>query len=206
MTVSRSQRGFTLLEALVVLMITAMVAVVLVQGFGLLLGTRTAVQDKLVAVNEAVLEQSLFLEPIRGIVPDYPERPHIFVGEPERLHGITVRPLQARTGTPVPFTLTLSYDPRTDRTSLTYQEENTPPLVVGGWAGRKGAFAYRDLTGNWLEAWPPKNSLDAPQTPWLIRLEKGSGFPTNMVASVGGTHRRALRFRDTPFGPETPMP
>lgn len=201
-----AQRGFTLLEALVVLMITAMVAVVLVQGFGLLLGTRTAVQDKLVAVNEAVLEQSLFLEPLRGIVPDYPERPHIFAGEAERLRGITVRPLQARTGTPVPFTLTISHDARTDRTSLIYQEENTEPLVVGGWAGNRGSFAYKDLTGDWLAAWPPKDSRDAPQTPWLIRLEKGSGFPTNMIASVAGTHRRALRFRDTPFGPETPTP
>lgn len=201
-----SQRGFTLLEALVVLMITALVSVVLVQGFGLLLGARTTVQDKLVSVNEAVLEQSLFLEPLRGIVPDYPERPHVFVGEAERLHGITIRPLQARTGTPVPFTLTISYDAKADRMALTYQEDNASPLVVGTWAGRKGSFAYRDLTGDWSTAWPPENNPEAPQTPWLVRLEKGTGFPANMVASVGGTHRRPLRFRDTPFGSDTVAP
>ena len=195
-----SQRGFTLLEALVVMMITALVSVVLVQGFGLLLGARAAVQDKLVLVNEGLLEQSLILEPLRGVVPDYPERPHVFVGEAERLHGITIRPLQARTGTPVPFTLTFSYEARSDRTSLVYQEDNTDPLVVTSWPGRKGAFAYKDLTGDWTTNWPPKNKLDAPQTPWLIRLERGTGFPANMVASVSGTHRRHLRFRDTPFG------
>ncbi len=200
------QRGFTLLEALVVLIITSLVSVVLVQGFGLLLGARTSVQDKLVSVNEALLQQSLFLEPLRGIVPDYPERPHQFVGAPDRLHGITIRPLQGRAGTPVPFTLTISYDSRSDSSSLTYQEDNSPPLVVGSWPGRKGGFSYRDLTGEWTPTWPPKNSLDAPQTPWLIRLEKGTGFPANMVAGVAGTHRRPLRFRDTPFGPETPMP
>ncbi len=200
------QRGFTLLEALVVMMITALVSAVLVQGFGLLLGARVAVQDKLVLVNESILEQSLILEPLRGVVPDYPERPHVFVGEAQRLHGITIRPLQARTGTPVPFTLTMSYDARTDRTSLTYQETNTDPLVVGTWPGRTGAFAYRDLTGDWNESWPPKDKLDVPQTPWLIRLERGAGFPANMVASVNGTHRRHLRFRDTPFGADLTSP
>lgn len=199
-------RGFTLLEALVVLVITGLVSVVLVQGFGLLLGTRTSVQDKIVAVDETVIEQSLFLEPLRGIVPDYNERPHIFVGEAQRLHGLTARPLQARAGTPVPFTLTIGYDASSDRTSLTYQEDNAAALVVGAWEGKTGAFSYRNMQGDWLEAWPPKDDPRAPQTPWLIRLERGTGFPKNMIASVSGTHRRPLRFRDTPFGANEPLP
>ena len=199
-------RGFTLLEALVVLVITGLVSVVLVQGFGLLLSARTSVQDKVAAVNEAVVEQSLFLEPLRGVVPDYPDRPHLFTGDAQRLHGMTARPLQARAGTPVPFTLTLTYDRQSDLTTLTYQEDNTDPLVLGSWEGEKSAFAYRDITGPWQEAWPPQGNPQAPQTPWLIRLTKGAGFPSNMVASVGGTHRRPLRFRDTPFGAETPSP
>jgi hypothetical protein len=181
-------------------MITGLVSVVLVQGFGLLLGTRTGVQEKLVAVDQAVIEQSLFLEPLRGVVPDYPDRAHMFVGEPQRLHGLTARPLQARTGTPVPFTLTIDYDATADLSTLTYQEVMTEPLVVGTWPGRTGAFAYRDLSGPWHEAWPPPERPEAPQTPWLIRIERGAGFPKNMVASVAGAHTRPLRFRDTPFG------
>jgi prepilin-type N-terminal cleavage/methylation domain-containing protein len=196
-------RGFTLLEALVVLVITSLVSVVLVQGFGLLLSARTSVQDKLVEVDEAVIEQSLFLEPLRGVVPDYPDRPHIFAGEAKRLHGMTTRPLQGRTGTPVPFTLTISYDSPSNLSTLTYQEDNTPPLPLGSWQGETGAFAYRDIQGAWRETWPPENDPRAPQTPWLIRLERGTGFPKNMIASVNGTHRRPLRFRDTPFGADT---
>jgi len=201
----KQSHGFTLLEALVVLVITGLVSVVLVQGFGLLLSARTSVQDKVAAVNEAVVEQSLFLEPLRGVVPDYPDRPHLFTGDAQRLHGMTARPLQARAGTPVPFTLTLTYDRQSDQTTLTYQEDNTDPLVLGSWDGAKGAFAYRDITGPWQESWPPQGNPRAPQTPWLIRLTKGTGFPSNMVASVGGTHQRPLRFRDTPFGAETPV-
>jgi prepilin-type N-terminal cleavage/methylation domain-containing protein len=194
------RRGFTLLEALVALVITGLVSVVLVQGFGLLLGARTSVQDKIVAVDETIVEHSLFLEPLRGVVPDYPERPHLFVGEPQRLRGLTVRPLQARTGTPVPFTLSIAYDPRNNRSTLAYQEDRAEALVVGAWEGKTGSFSYRDLSGPWREAWPPEDDPQAPQTPWLIRVERGTGLPKNLVASVGGTHRRPLRFRDTPFG------
>lgn len=191
-----------MLEALVVLVITGLVSVVLVQGFGLLLGARESVQDKIVAVDQAVLQQNLFLEPLRGVVPDYLERPHIFQGEAQRLRGLTVRPLQARTGTPVPFTLTITREANLN--TLTYQEDDTEPLIVGSWEGETGAFSYRDISGPWREAWPPQDDPNAPQTPWLIRIERGTGLPKNMVANVGGTHRRPLRFRDTPFGAASP--
>lgn len=203
---SAPSRGFTLLEALVVLVITGLISVVLVQGFGLLLSARTSVQDKIVAVDEALVEQNLFLEPLRGVVPDYPDRPHMFIGEPQRLHGLTARPLQARAGSPVPFTLTITYERQTNRTSLTYQEDNTEPMIIGSWEGEKGAFAYRDIAGAWRDTWPVQDDQKAPQTPWLIRISKGTGFPANLVASVGGTHRRPLRFRDTPFGSDAPSP
>lgn len=195
-----ASRGFTLLEALVVLVITALISVVLVQGLGLLLGARTSVQNRLVEIDEAVIEQSLFLEPLRGVVPDYNERPHTFTGDGKRLHGMTTRPLQGRSGTPVPFTLTISFDPSSDLSTLTYQEDNARPLPLGSWRGETGTFSYRNLTGPWLEAWPPEDDSLAPQTPWLIRLERGTGFPKNLVASINGTHQRPLRFRDTPFG------
>jgi hypothetical protein len=120
------------------------------------------------------------------------------------MSGLTARPLQARTGTPVPFTLAINYDPGSGLSTLTYQEQNARPLTVGSWEGKTGSFAYRSITGPWREAWPPEGDTEAPQTPWLIRIERGTGFPRTMIASVGGTHRRPLRFRDTPFGAGAP--
>jgi hypothetical protein len=192
--------GFTLLEALVVLIITSLVSVVLIQGFGLVLSARTSAQNKLVAVDEAVLEQNLFLEPLRGILPDFPEKPNVFGGDAQRLHGITTRPLQGRTGTPVRFSLSMDYNTGSNMTSLIYAEEGMPPLRLGSWEGGKGAFSYRDRSGPWTDVWPPPGSPDAVQTPWLIRIEKGSGFPENLVASISGPHQRRLRFMDTPMG------
>lgn len=206
MSERRAARGFTLLEALVVLVITGLVSVVLVQGFGLILAARTSAQNKLVAIDEAVVEANLFLEPLRGILPDYPNQPHIFSGEPQRLRGLTARPLQARPGAPTPFTLTIDYDASSNRSVLTYQEENAQPVALGSWEGSEGAFAYRDRTGEWQGVWPPQSDPQAPQTPWLIRLEKGSGFPRNMVASVSGAHQRTLRLMDGPFGMNASQP
>jgi type II secretory pathway component PulJ len=195
--------GFTLLETLVVLVITGLVSLVLVQGLGLVLAARTTAQDKVVDIDEAVLRQNLFLEPLRGILPDYPERANIFAGEARRLHGLTARPLQGRTGTPVGFALSMDYDSSRGQTSLTYQEQNAEPLILGYWEGADGAFSYRDRTGQWSETWPPSADADVVQTPWLVRVEMGSGFPSTLIAHVDGAHQRRLRFMDTPYGNTT---
>src|SRR5262245_35439863 len=95
--------GFTLLEALVVMVITSLVSVVLVQGFGLILSARASVETKLVDVDHAILQNNILLEPLRGIVPDYPNQPNVFAGSATTLQALTTRPLQGRTGTPVGF-------------------------------------------------------------------------------------------------------
>jgi len=191
--------GFTLLEALVVLVITSLVSVVLVQGFGLVLSARTSVENKLTDVDQAILQNNILLEPLRGIVPDYPNQPNVFGGAETELRGLTTRPLQGRTGTPVGFKLTFDYDSSRDETRLTYQEVNAEAKVVGRWEGHRGTFAYRDRTGPWSEVWPPPTA-DSSQTPWLIRVEVGTGFPSTFIASLNTTHQRRPRFADGPMG------
>ena len=195
------QSGFTLLEALVVLIITGLVSVVLVQGFGLILAARTSVQDKLVDIDQQVIQRNVFLEPLRGILPDYPNRPNVFSGDARRLHGLTVRPLEERPGVPVSFTMWLDYDRGENQTSLAYQEQGAEILVLARWSGERGSFAYRDRTGDWTAVWPPAQNVDqAPQTPWLIRVDLGFGYPQSVIASVAGAHQRPLRLLDTPLG------
>ncbi len=195
---ARQTRGFTLLETLVVLVITSLVSVVLVQGFGLILAARTSVQTKLVDLDRLVLERNLFLEPLRGILPDYPERPHVFVGEARQLHGLTARALEERLGAVVPFTLSMEFDAGKDRTSLIYQEESAEPRTLGSWEGDVGAFSYRDRVGDWQDSWHPDPAVTS-QTPWLIKLDLGTGFPSSLIASVAGPHQRRPRLQDV-FG------
>ena len=190
-------RGFTLLEVLVVLVITSLISVVLIQGFALILGARNSFQTKIVGLEQVVLKQNVLLEPLRGVLPDYPNRPNVFHGETKTVRGLTVRSLQSRPGAPVGFSMTMNYNPREDETELVYQESGFAPEVLGRWEGPEGAFQYRDRKGSWLEAWPP--NPDVPQTPWLIRLDMGVGFPSSFVVSVNGPHQRVFRMVDLPF-------
>ena len=198
LAVKPSERGFTLLEVLVVLVITSLISVVLIQGFALVLGARTSVQNKIVGLEQIILKKNIFLEPLRGILPDYPDRPNVFHGETRVVRGLTVRPLQSRLGTPVGFTMSLDYDSQHDETELTYQEQGFAPQTLGRWEGTDGAFRYRDQAGPWLEAWPPNPNV--PQTPWLVQLDMGAGFPSSLVANISGPHQRILRIQDLPFG------
>lgn len=193
--------GFTLLETLVVLVITALISVVLVQGMGLVLSARTSVESKLVDADQFILQRNVLLDPLRGVVPDYPDRPNIFSGQLRQVRGFTVKPLQERLGSPVGFTMAMDYDSGTDETFVTYRELGSEPLVVARWPGNVGGFYYRDRTGDWNEAWPPAGVAadTVPQTPWLIRVEMGEGVPSSLIASVDGAHRRPFRLADTPF-------
>jgi len=191
--------GFTLLEALVVLVITSLVSVVLVQGFGLILSARTSVETKLVDIDQAILQNNILLEPLRGIVPDYLNQPNVFAGTATTLQALTTRPLQGRTGTPVGFKFSFNYDTSRNETQLIYQEVNAEPKIVGRWEGRGGTFSYRDQTGAWAEVWPPPTADSFTQTPWLIRVEVGEGFPSTFIASINTTHQRRPRFSDGPM-------
>ena len=203
---SHPNAGFTLLEALVVLVITSLVSVVLVQGFGLVLSARTSVESKLVDADQYILQSNILLEPLRGVLPDYPEKPNIFQGANRQLHGLTARPLQERFGAPVGFTMTMNYDSSSDETLMMYAEQGSAPVIIGRWPGNTGGFYYRDVTGDWSPTWPstqPSDQLPV-QTPWLIRIEMGAGVPSSLIASVAGAHRRPIRLMDTPFA--TPAP
>ena len=190
--------GFTLLEVLVVLVITSLISVVLVQGFSLILSARNSVQNKIVGLEQVILKQNVFLEPLKGILPDYSDRPNVFGGEPQAVRGLTIRPLQSRIGTPVGFYMSMDYDAQRDETELVYEENGLPPQSLGRWAGSEGKFLYRDRIGKWLDTWPP--NPDVTQTPWLIQLVMGSGFPSSLIVSLNGPHQRTLRFQDLPFG------
>lgn len=197
----RDSAGFTLLETIVVLVITALVSVVLVQGMGLVLSARTSVENKLVDADQYILQRNVLLDPLRGVIPDYPERPNIFNGQLRMVHGFTVKPLQERLGSPVGFTMAMDYDSGANETVMTYREDKSDPIVIARWPGNVGAFYYRDRAGPWNESWPPPGTGDNPvsQTPWLIRIEMGEGTPSSLIASVDGSHRRPLRMIDTPF-------
>jgi len=190
--------GFTLFEVIVVLVITGLISVVLIQGLGIVLTARTSFASKILDVDRIVLKQNLLLDPLRGVVPDYSDRPYVFKGTSRELRGLTVRTLEERMGTPTGFTFKLDYLSGRDETVVIYQEEARDPVEIVSWKGNSGALSYRDRTGEWSEIWPIDDKSS--QTPWLIRLVTKSEEVPTIVASVVGTHRRVIRMQDMNMG------
>src|SRR5689334_15080098 len=98
-------RGFTLLEVLVVLMITSMVSVILFQGLGSILAIRNSAGATVLDLRNLVLQRNIISDPIRGIIPDHARGEHIFAGDAHEMHGLTIRALGEAAGAPRPFDL-----------------------------------------------------------------------------------------------------
>jgi general secretion pathway protein J len=201
MSGARSQKGFTLFEVIVVLVITSLISVVLIQGLGLVLTARTSVGNKLLHVERTALTRNMVLEPLRGVVPDYADHPYVFKGTARQIRGLTVHALQEPFGTPTGFTYTLNYYSDRDETAVTYKEEGREPVELDHWPGNFGRFSYRDRSGAWSDIWPINDQVS--QTPWIIRIDPGVAESATLVASVAGTHRRIYRLQDTPAGLQT---
>jgi hypothetical protein len=191
------------LEVLVVLVITGMLAAVLTQAFGFILQIRVSVLNKIVGLEKTAVTRNLYLAPLEGLIPDYPEKPDVFVGSENRIHGLTTHSIENRPGTLVPFEMYFEYAANDSRMTLVYRERGREPITLGGWPGNTGRFTFRDRSGPWLSAWPPARTADGlrpDQTPWSIRIEMGTGFPAAVVAYVRGPHDRIIRMQDSVMG------
>ena len=191
-----SLKGFTLFETLVVLVITALMGAVLMQGFGIVLATRLSVTNTIANLQDTVLKQNIPVEPLRGILPDYKANPNEFHGQARVLNGQTLRPLLSPPGAPTPFKMTLDYDGARNMTALVYEEPGRPKTELAQWPGSSQSFKYRDIAGEWVSVWPPQASTS--QTPWLIWIDVGQGLAP-LIASVAGPHDRVTRLQDSPF-------
>jgi len=191
-------RGFTLLEMLVVITITGMLASVLIQGFSSVLSTWGRVSEIILDLEKKIIDHNLMAEPLTGVIPDYRDQGDVFQGDQRRLRGLTLRPLNQPTGVPAGFGLYFEYDPAADQTTVVYLERGFDPVNLVHWDGNSGRFEYFGRSGKWERTWPPK-APDAPQTPTLIKLEtEDSQLIPTMVVRVFGPHNRRLRIEDVP--------
>lgn len=193
-----SNRGFTLLEVIVVLMISGLIAAILMQGLSIMLETRLRVSGTIDNLEQAGIQTSIVTTPIRGLLPDYLDGPDVFVGDKKRIRGLTLSPLQGTAGAPTGFGMILDYDIVDDMTSLTYYERGYDPLIIAQWPGQQGEFSYRGRAGDWAETWPPQRD-GIKQTPRSVMLATGLQ-DTAYVIRVMAPHDRVGRLQDGPYG------
>lgn len=188
-------RGFTLLEMLVVLVITGMVTSLLMGGLLQVMRLQAHFESEAFNTQLGAMHRDWFRQTVNGLIPDHPHGLHLFRGEARQLQGLTLSPLDLPEGTMAPFAWSLAFDRSRDETSLRYGLSDAPATIIS-WTGNSGSFEYIDTEGNSHDTWPPFLG-QWPQLPSAIRLKTGERGEAEMLIAVPkGPLAPRMRLRD----------
>ncbi|MBV1905329.1 MAG: hypothetical protein KUG75_04575 [Pseudomonadales bacterium] len=178
------QGGLTLLEMLVVFLLTALLSTLLIQGIGYFLAQYQAVQRFQGKVSAELLSYNWFNESVQAMIP-YDQAARRFSGDARSFQGFSMQALAAEPGLPVEVSWTLSEE-QGARTGFLYAEEGqdsweiSGPVSIRHALGRNATgsateyenrsagstskntgiahFEYADSEMNWHAVWPPTAS------------------------------------------------
>lgn len=183
--------GFTLLEILVVLVLTSLVTGILLQGLQQVFRLQRHFGTEMFHAQHEAMRINWLRNSINGIMPDYDDGKSRFKGESRRMSGQTTMPLDSPDGALVPFVWRMEFDPRAGEMAL-FASERTEVQPILTWPGNDGRFLYVDDKGISHESWPPFSGKVA-QVPQTIVLEMGATGTGRKIVSV-------------PRGPDVPWP
>lgn len=163
-------RGFSLLEALVTLVIVAMVTTVLMQSLFQVLGLRERVLRVEREARVAALQERWFRESVAGLVADLPEREGAFRGSAEAWSGSTLAAPSTAGLRRIEWRLAGAVGQR----SLQVREEGAAPRSLRP-VSDQARMQYLDPAGVWHAQWPPAEAAaspaDSPALPRALRLD-----------------------------------
>lgn len=185
------QRGFSLLEAMVTLVIVALVTTVLMQSLLYVLGVRERVLRNERESRAAALDEAWFRESIGSAIADLPERGKPFRGDATGVSFVGLDALDGRAFAEVAWALV----PGERGLSLEYRAGERQWVLATGLPEGTG-FRFRDADGSWSTAWPVpdteagRTSQPAPprSLPRVVVLAPpdGTDGPT-WVAAIGAS-------------------
>ncbi len=195
---ARRQRGFTLVEMLVVLVLTALVAAIAFEGLARVADLRLRLARHLDGALDETVTGAWFRASIAALQPDLAEAPGVFRGSAAEMSGLTLRPLDLPAGATTPFGWRLRVDAASGTTRLGYRGADGAWREIAAWPGAGARFLYAGADGEWRSEWPPPLSGSAPigqvvprqppQLPRFVRIDGGSGGESwSMAASVQGS-------------------
>lgn len=171
----RSQKGFTLLEVMIVLALVGMITGLFLEPLARVFDIKLRLRNQIDNVALSVLPQNW----VRAVLSGTYMTKTKFSGDAKKVSGVTINPLSEDIGVPTNYEFTLSYDTSNDVTLLNYKGFGDEEITLAEWKGDRGAFSYfNPETQNWEQEWQTgsfvqKENLKLPQ---YVRLD---GFLDN---------------------------
>ncbi|HEY9101396.1 prepilin-type N-terminal cleavage/methylation domain-containing protein [Chitinimonas sp.] len=150
--IARISKGFTLIEIMVALAITALVMTLLMGASYYILQVRVKLVNE-VSEGELHARRQLWLHEIASSMqPLEREAPDGFEGKPEGFHGLAVRSLRGESnGAPELVNLLLKRN-ESGEMALHYQAGDAD-IVLASWPDANAAFSYQNRAGKLLDSW-----------------------------------------------------
>lgn len=186
-------RGFSLLEAMVTLVIVSFVATILAQSLVHLLALRERVRDHDAAARAGLLHERWFRDTVSAAIADELGMPGAFEGGPDWVRLQTQNPLRGDGIDVVEWRLAGAPGQKT----LEYTQGGQSWVVVAGrW--QEPRFRFLDRKGRWHDAWPVADAKGE-YLPRAVSLEAeaNSGPTTWLVAmAADGSLPMVLRIQE----------
>lgn len=192
-------RGFSLLEALVTLVILSMIATVLMQSLSQVLGLRERVLRSEREARIAGLEERWFRESVGAAVADLPGAAAVFQGDARAVRFLGLDPVGGGAAGPVEWRLAADGA----GLGLDYRE-GTRRFRFDGLALREGQFRYLDAEGRWQPRWPPEAAEGGDARPGPV--PSAPALPRAVELSMAGPDGRRVWLADVGAGPALPVP
>ena len=195
----RGQRGFSLLEMLVVLVLTALVVGIVFEGLGRVADLRVRLARHLDGALDETIAGSWFRSSLAALQTDLEGAPDVFRGGPQEMSGLTLKPIEQPAGAPTAFAWRLATNAASGSIRLSYRGADGAWREIAAWPGAGARFLYAGPDGEWRSEWPPPLSggstplgqvvsRQRPQLPRFVRLDGGTGAETrSIVTTILGT-------------------